>query len=324
MPLPIPEGPWLSIAMDFITDLPLSDGMTTILTVVDRHTKMAHFIPAPKLPTAEETAVMFIKEVVRLHGLPREIVSDRGTQFTSHLWKRMLDLLGIEACLSSAYHPQSNGQAERANQILQQYLRCFVSYQQDDWVSLLPLAEFTFNNSTNVSTGFTPFYANSGYHPRFEVLTSPESRVPAIEERLEQLSIALEQLKVNLTKAQSDQERFANKHRKRPPPLQPGDLVWLDARNIVTSRPSRKLDVKRLGPFEILKKINEVSYELNLPPSMHIHPTFHVSLLEKVVINDLSDRHHSEPPPILVEDNEEFLVKEILDANSSKQTPVFD
>jgi hypothetical protein len=319
-PLQIPEGPWTSIAMDFVTDLPPSEGMTTILTIVDRFTKMVHFIPLPKLPDAEETASVFIREVVRLHGLPREIVSDRGTQFTSHLWRRLLNLLGIQPCLSSAYHPQSNGQAERANQVLQQYLRCYVAYQQDDWVSLLPLAEFTCNNASNVSTGFSPFYLTYGYHPRFELLTPEDSSVPAIEERLLQMQLTCDKLRTNLSKAQTDQELFANTHRKNPPPMEPGDLVWLDARNITTSRPSKKLDFRRLGPFEIVRSINDVAHELKLPPSMRIHPVFHVSLLEKAVTNQYSNRLHSEPPPIQVEDQDEFLVKEVLDSRVCRKT----
>lgn len=318
MPLPVPEGPWISIAMDFITDLPNSEGMTTILTITDRFTKMAHFVPMPKLPNAEETAATLIKEVVRLHGLPRSIVSDRGSQFISHLWRRMLELLKIESRLSSAYHPESNGQSERTNQILQQYLRCFTSYQQDDWFSLLPLAEFTFNNSVSASTGFTPFYANSGRHPRFEILSPTETRVPAIEELLRELKRVHDQLSANLLKAQLDQKKHADTRRKGRPALQPGDLVWLNARNIRTSRPSKKLDYKRLGPFEIIRSINDVAYELRLPPSMHIHPTFHVSLLEKVTINQFSDRQHSEPPPILVEGQEEFQVQEILNSRITR------
>ena len=314
MPLPIPNSPWSSISMDFITDLPSSEGMTTILTVVDRFSKMAHFIPTSALPDAEETALLFIQGVVRLHGLPLEVISDRGTQFTSHFWKRFLELLGIKQCLSSAYHPQSDGQSERANQVLQQYLRCFISYHQDDWVSLLPLAEFTFNNTVNASTGFTPFFVNSGSHPRFEYLTPSEELVPAVEDRLETMRSTHNQLRVSLTKAIEDQERFANRHRKDTPSLEPGDLVWLNSKNITSLRPSKKLDYKRLGPFEIKKMINPVAFELSFPPWIKSHPVFHVSLLEKVKINDLSDREQTNPPPVPVEGHDEFMVHEILDS----------
>ena len=314
MPLPVPEGPWVSIGMDFITDLPPSEGMTAILTIVDRFTKMAHFVALPKLPSAEETAMTVIKEVIRLHGLPSEIITDRGTQFTARLWRRLMELLGIKPLLSSAYHPQTNGQTERTNQTLQQYLRCFTTFQQDDWVSLLPLAEFTFNNSVSASTGFTPFFAHTGYHPRFEIFTSEETRVPSVEERLETLKRVHEDLKVNLAKAQAAYENHANKHRKEPPSLKPGDRVWLKAKNIATSRPSKKFDYKYFGPYEIVRSVNDAAFELKLPPTMPIHPVFHVSCLKKATVNQFSDRQHSEPPPIVVNDQEEYEVQEILDS----------
>ena len=318
MPLSIPERPWSSISMDFITDLPSSDGMTTILTVVDRFSKMAHFIPAPHLLTAEETAGVFIHEIVRLHGLPREIISDRGTQFVSRFWKRFLEILGIKQCLSSAYHPQSDGQSERANQVLQQYLRCFVSYHQDNWISLLSLAEFSFNNTLNASTGLTPFFANSGIHPRFEYLSPTDEIVPSVEDHLRTIHLTQEELKTTLSNAQKDQEHFANRHRKENPTLVPGDMVWLDARNITSSRPSQKLDFKRLGPFQVTRMINPVAFELKLPPWMKIHPVFHVSLLEKTKINQWSSRVRPKPPPILVEDHEEYLVQEVLDSRLNR------
>jgi hypothetical protein len=318
MPLPISERPWSSISMDFITDLPESEGMTTILTVVDRFSKMGHFIPVPNLLNAEETAEVFIHEIVRLHGLPLEIISDRGTQFTSHFWERFLSLLGIKRCLSSAYHPQSDGQSERANQVIQQYLRCFVGYHQDDWASLLPLAEFSFNNTLNVSTGYTPFFANSGIHPRFEYLDPMEEVVPSVENHLRTINTIQEELKDTLTKALESQEEFANRRREEAPTLVPGDLVWLDSRNISSSRPSKKLDYKRLGPFEVVRSINPVAFELKLPPWMKIHPVFHVSLLEKAKTNQWSSRSQPKPPPIQVEDHEEYLVQEILDSRLNR------
>ena len=158
LPLPVPSRPWGSISMDFVVDLPLSKGMTTILVVVDRLTKMAHFIPVKGVPSAEHTAEVMVREVFKLHGIPDDVVSDRGVQFTSKFWKSFCSALGVTINLSSAFHPQSNGQTERTNQTLEQYLRCFVSYLQDDWVDYLPTAEFAYNNSKHSSTSQSPFF----------------------------------------------------------------------------------------------------------------------------------------------------------------------
>lgn len=128
------------ISMDFIVELPCSEGCSAIFVVVDRFTKMAHFLPLRGTPSAIETAHIFIKEIVRLHGIPVNITSDRGVQFTSRFWRALCESLKIKLALSSAYHPQTNGQTERTNQTLEQYIRCFTSFSQDDWVSLLPLA----------------------------------------------------------------------------------------------------------------------------------------------------------------------------------------
>ena len=315
MPLPIPTRPWSSLSMDFIVELPNSVGMTTILTIVDRWTKMAHFIPVESLPSAEETAELFINHVLRLHGLPDEIISDRGSQFTSRFWKRFLELLGIKRSMSSAYHPETDGQTERTNQTLEQYLRCFISYHQDNWVSLLPLAEFSFNNTLNASTKFTPFFANTGYHPKFEFLTPTDSLVPAAEDHLRRIQQTQQQLKDNLSAALVDQKKFADEHRMKGPTLEIGDEVWLSAKNITSSRPSQKLDSKQLGPFKICRRINEVAFELQLPPWLKIHPVFHVSLLTKARRNQFSRRHQiTQPPAILVNSQEEYLVQEILDS----------
>ena len=313
MPLPIPDRPWSSISMDFITDLPKSEDMTTILTVTDRYSKMAHFVPLACLPDAETTAETFVREIVRLHGLPDEIITDRGTQFTSRFWKRMLEVLDIKQSLSTAYHPQTNGQSERTNQTLQQYLRCYCSHHQDDWVSLLPLAEFSFNNTCNASTKLTPFYVNHGYHPRFEYLAPSAEMVPKVEDRLTQLLVVREQLRENLSKAIEEQAQYANEHRQDVPKLDIGDLVYLDARNITSLRPSKKLDYKKLGPFKVSKIINPVTFQLDLPPGTKIHPVFHASLLEKARVNQFSDRLTC-PPPILVNGEEEYMVKKILDS----------
>uniref|UniRef100_A0A803TTM2 Gypsy retrotransposon integrase-like protein 1 n=1 Tax=Anolis carolinensis TaxID=28377 RepID=A0A803TTM2_ANOCA len=202
--LPIPSRPWEIISADFITDLPPSLGFTTILVVVDLFTKLAHFIPCDGLPTAKETADLFLQHVFRLHGLPKSLVTDRGSQFTSRFWKALQKLLGIDSRLSSAHHPQTDGQTECTNATLEQYLRCYVNYQQDNWASLLPLSEFAYNNGVQASTKETPFFANYGFHPRFFPSVIETSEVPAAEDWLQELTAVQQLLHQQLDQAKED------------------------------------------------------------------------------------------------------------------------
>lgn len=165
--LPLSTMPWQTVSLDFIVDLPISNGKTTILVAVDTLTKMAHFTALPKLPTAKETAAAFHQDVIRLHGLPSILVSDRGSQFTSKFWSSLCQTLKVQHKKSSAYHPQTNGQTERVNACIEQYLRCYSTHLQENWAEMLPLAEFSYNNSLSSSTGVSPFYANYGYHPTY-------------------------------------------------------------------------------------------------------------------------------------------------------------
>jgi hypothetical protein len=313
-PLPIPFRPWASLTMDFITDLPLSDGFDTIMVIVERMTKMSHFIPCHKTITAEQTADLFIHHVLRLHGLPEEVISDRGPQFVAKFWKRMLELLGVTLKLSSAFHPQTDGQTERVNQVLEQYLRCTVDYQQVNWNQLLPMAEFAYNNTVQVSTGMSPFHANYGYHPRLDFQQTSEVVVPSAEERVRQLQTIHANLQQELSHAQAKYKEFADRKRMEPPPFQPGQQVWLLRRNIKTTRPSDKLDYKRIGPFVVDRQINPVAYRLLLTHNMRIHPVFHVSLLEPYHASTIPGRTQPPPPPVEVDGNMEFEVDEIVDS----------
>lgn len=313
-PLPIPAQCWTSISMDFIVELPASNNFNSILVVVDRLTKMAHFIPCTSSISAPETANLFLSNVFRLHGMPKDIVSDRGPQFVSQFWKHFFKLMQVNINLSSAYHPQSDGQTERVNQVLEQYLRCFINYQQDNWVDLLPLAEFSYNNSVHSSTGQTPFFANYGFHPEFEPTPIMDSQVPAAQNRGALLLQARNQLIQHLAEAQQSYKEYADRHRKTHPDLQPGDKVWILKHNIKTKRPSNKLDHRRLGPFKVIKQVNPVAYELDLPETLKIHPVFHVSLLEPSKPQSIPGRVLPPPPQIELEGQEEYEVTQILDS----------
>ena len=156
-PLPIPHRPWSHIALDYVTGLPPSHHHTTILTIVDRFSKAVHFIPLTKLPSASETAQLLITHVIRLHGIPTDIVSDRGPKFTARFWRAFCTLIGTTISLSSGFHPQTNGQTERANQSLETVLRCLCANNPASWSTVLPWAEYAINSHTASASKLSPF-----------------------------------------------------------------------------------------------------------------------------------------------------------------------
>ncbi|KAL5596456.1 uncharacterized protein BROUX77_007140 [Berkeleyomyces rouxiae] len=280
-PLTIPQARWTSVSLDFITGLPVSNSFDMILVVVDRLSKMAHFIPCDSSLDAAGFAKLYLSAVYRLHGLPLDIVSDRGSLFTSAFSKALAKLLGIKQNLSTAFHPQTDGQTERVNSILEQYLRGYTYYRQDNWADLLPLAEFSYNDSESSSTMLTPFFANHGFHPRSGRESLPVSvEKGPLRNFVKELDNICQFLKTEITWSRERMTEYANRHKSSAPLLREGDLVWLLSRNIRTTRPSKKLDFKKLGPFKILRKVSSHAYELALPATMKVHPVFHVCLLE--------------------------------------------
>jgi len=145
----------------------MSNGKDTLWVIIDRLTKMGHFIACQGTMNPEDLAVHFLQQVMRPHGLPSILVSDRVSLFTSDFGRRVTEALAILCNLSTAFHPQTDRQMERANATLEQYLRAYCNNQQDDWERLLPIAEFCYNNTQTGTTRITPFFANNGYHPRF-------------------------------------------------------------------------------------------------------------------------------------------------------------
>jgi len=317
--LPIPDRPWNSISMDFIEGLPESDGFNAILVAVDRLTKYAHFIPTYKDIDTPTLAILFLREIFSKHGLPADIVSDRGRHFTSRFWKSLCDLLKVQSNLSTAYHPETDGQTERVNQSLEQYLRIYINYQQDNWSNLLPVAEFAYNNATHSATGVSPFFATLGYHPRLETTMEavPSQEAHQMAEDLNDLHEHLrDKIRTTITQYSASTE-----HRRAPiPPLEPGDYCWLDTRNIKTKRPMKKLDHKRFGPIKILEKISTHARRLDLPKQLRsLHPVFHVSLLEPHTPNSIPNRIQSPPPPVKIDGDIEFEVAEIVDSKIDRR-----
>jgi hypothetical protein len=213
-PLPIPTGPWREITMDFIDGLPMSEGCNTIMVVVDRFTKFAHFLPLRHPYTAQTVARVFVDSVVKLHGMPRTIVSDRDRIFTSSFWKQLFEELGTKLKFTTAYHPQTDGQSERVNQCLEMFLRCTVQETPRQWRRALPLAEFWYNSCFHTSLGCSPFLALYGHEPNFGAIPElePDNSSPVagvLTERAAQIAV----LQRNLEAAQRRMKKNADKHR---------------------------------------------------------------------------------------------------------------
>jgi len=320
-PLPTPPGPFETITLDFITGLPPAryrgQAYDAILVVVDAYTKWAMYIPCTKRMDAPELAETLVESVFSKYGMPKKLVSDRGSLFTSAFWTSLCYYLGAQRRLSTAFHPQTDGQTERQNQTLEHYLRCYINYRQDDWPQWLPLAQFTYNQAKHRSTGISPAEALMGYLPTLRINVDnepPEKSAPAAKERAEQLIEVRTLLETNLQEAQESQKKYHDRKHK-PMKFEVGDKVWLKAKNIRTMRPSKKLDHRQLGPFRIIAAWGKQAYKLELTPLYrNIHPVFHVSLLE---IHTKREGDNPEPPPTLVDEEEEWLVERILDSRKN-------
>jgi len=313
--LPVPERPWNSISMDFIEHLPNSSGHTALLVVVDRLSKQGIFIPTSDDITAPELARLFIIHVFSKHGVPAHVTCDRGSEFVSHFFRSLGTALNMKIHFTSGYHPEGDGQTERLNQTLEQYLRIFCNYQQDNWSEILPLAEFTYNNSPSATTGVTPFFANKGYHPNITVF--PERELASVKAR--EFVIDLEELHAELRKqmaaAQKRYQGPADRRREPAPDFRVGQQVYVRAENISTTRPSKKLSEKYLGPFKIIAHPGTHSFTLRLPEHLRaIHPVFHVSQLEPSLPNTIPNRTQPPPPPVEINDDIEYEIAEILDS----------
>jgi len=317
-PLSTPERPWKEISMDFIVELPKSREMTTIMVIVDRLTKMAHFIPLRCLPTASIAADAFITNIFRLHGFPDSIISDRGSQFTSEFWNRMCQLLGITHSLSTANHPQTDGQTERVNGILEQYLRCFINERQNNWVDILPFAEFSYNNTLHQSTKQSPFYSNYGFNPKFNPEIPSSDNPNGAEQRILDINNNIKLLKENLNKAKKTYKKYADKRRLNAPSFEVGQKVWL-YKGLNEKNKKKKLSDQMMGPFTIIKKVSSLAFELDLPKNMRCHPVFHVSLLEPYHENEFNGRTlKSRRNTHLTVDSFDRIPEKILDMKTSK------
>jgi len=284
-PLPNPIQVWDDIAMDFIIGLPPSQGCTVIMVIVDRLSKFGHFIPMRSDFNNKQVADVFINNVVKLHDIPKSIVSDRDKVFVSSFWKQLWKLQGTTLAMSSAYHPQTDDQSEVLNKTLEMYHRCFSFNNPIQWSKMLPWAQYWYNTSHNSSIGMPPYKALYGQNsPTLIKYQLDEHDSPTVQANLLQRDTILEQVKLSLLRAQNYMKQYADMKR-RSIDFQVGDLVLVKLQpykqQTMAKRLNQKLGLKYFGPFSILAKVGTIAYRLQLPDEAKIHSVFHAYMLKK-------------------------------------------
>ena len=293
LPLPIPQGVWTDVALDFVEALPRVRGKSVILTVVDRFSKYCHFIPLAHPYSAESVAQAFFAEIVRLHGVPQSLVSDRDVVFTSKFWKEIMRLMGTSLHMTSAFHPQSDGQSESANRVIIMYLRCLTSDRPRQWLQWLPWAEYVFNTAYQSSLRDTPFKIVYGREPPSIRSYEPgDTRVAAVARTMEEREEFLADVRHRLEQAQAVQKKYYDQGH-RAVTYQVGEWVLLRLRHrspaSLATDSTGKLKPRFYGPYRVLELINEVAVRLELPGRARIHDVFHVGVLKK---------YHGTPPQV--------------------------
>lgn len=300
--------------MDLITGLPRVGEYDAIAVYIDHYSKQVHVLPTTSEVDAEGIADLHYKEIFRLHGVPTKIVSDRGPQFAARLMNALYHKLGITHALTTAYHPQSNGQTERANQEVEQHLQLFANSRHDNWVTSLPTAEFVLNSRLHSAHHKAPFEIIYGYCPDFTVPVGPPTKFPALNTRLQQLHETRKEAEAALRIEKRAMKQTFETNKPPPHTFHPGQQVWLSSKDISTSHPSRKLAPRQLGPYEVAERTGDLTYRLLLPPSMRQHPVFHVDRLSPWHGNDVNGQTPPPPEPIQVNNEPEYEVEQILDS----------
>ena len=309
-PTEIPTKPWEEITADFVTDLPESQGHDSILNVVDKFSKTVIMIPCRKDVSAEETGKLLRNNVLRRYGPWKKIITDRGPQFASKSFEKILSEMGSRGALSTAFHPQTDGETERINQEMEQYLRAFCQNNQTDWTEKLAMAEYAHNCKEHSATKKSPFEIIHGYkpaiHPEWEKGTQSEL-TEIWKETQAALEIAAREMK-HYHDRKGTQE-----------PLEIGQKVWMEGKNLKLKYPNKKLAPKRIGPFEIERKIGATSYKIKLPTKWNIHPVIHQSLLTPVKETEIYGEQYSRPEPDIINEQEEWEVEAIINERKDKR-----
>jgi len=292
----------------------LAQGYDAILVVYDRFSKMAHFIVTTEKTSAEGLVKLFRDQVWRLHDLPESIISDRGVQFIAGMMKELNNLLGIQTKLSMAYHPQTDGQTERVNQELEQYLRVFIDHRQEQWPDWLGMAEFTYNNKIHVTTKISPFKVNYGQDPRMGFEGRRKGKYKAAGKFVEKIRKIQEEAKAALGKAQEEMKKFADRKRGKGEEYRVGDLVLLSTKDLkwqIKGKRSEKLTERFVDPYKVKGIISSNAIELELPKSIKIHPVVNVSRVWLYKLQ-VEGQKKTLPKPVIIEGEEEFEVEKIL------------
>jgi hypothetical protein len=292
--LAVPPSRWHTVSMDFITGLPRSSrGHDSIMTVVDKLTKRAHFIPTTCTVTAAKCAELFIQHVFRLHGMPRVIVSDRDVKFTSAFWRTFHRACGTQLRMSTPFHPQTDGQSEAANKVISQLIRSCIDVKQQSWEDKLPFLEFAYNDSLASGTGFTPFFLDLGRHPHVPLLMQSQRREDVVKAAGPLHTVAyvlttcqqtLKMARARMKVVQEQQARQANK-KLREVAFAVGDQVMLSTKHLhLKARGrSKKLRPRFIGPFAVSALHGPNAVRLDLPPEVKCHRVQNVSKLKHYV-----------------------------------------
>ncbi|KAB2836622.1 MAG: DDE-type integrase/transposase/recombinase [Caedimonadaceae bacterium] len=321
--IPVAPTPFHSISMDFITQLPKTkQGYDAIYVVVDRLSKYGIFVPMKGDSGAMDVAELFLNNVFKNFGLPTQIISDRDARFTSLFWKSLFQRLGTKISLTTAYHPQADGQTERTNRTLEDFLRHFVNSYHTDWDEQLPLAQFSYNNSVSVSTGYTPFQIVHGVSPTTPIdlfERKPDEQLPEVvvtEAYINRCKDVVNCAVDNIKKAQAIQAKYYDATH-RDDKFKQGDLVLLSTENLKFKNVSgsQKFNMRFVGPYKVLSKTSDVNYRLQLPDDWKIHNVFHVSKLRRYTESDdeLFPNRLLRPAPDLIQGELEWEVEAVLD-----------